>query len=263
MSEDEFDFAGQNPARYLPLDRKATPFDYVSRLRQQGYTKESPLDIGGLFKALASEYVPVRVVHLPPKVVTRIPIRNTFGGLFSGFVGIAFLLGLYLLIVGCIGIVIPYMNFSSFEVKVHLQPGATCTVTSMHIDRLQNDSDSGTYYTYTPVVNFTLRTPDGKSYQAHEYWFDSYNRLAYNQRTDAQQYLSGFQINQSYVCWYNSMDPTEASFSQVEVGFWDYFWLPVNAVLFLVLGILPNLLILRALGRFLIDLVRGQTQLVW
>jgi hypothetical protein len=249
MLEDEFDFAGQNPARHLPLDRKAIPFDYESRLQQQGYTKESPPDIGGLFKALASEYVPTRVVHLPPKVVTRIHIRDRFAGLFFSF------LFYYLPLVGLLGIAIPYANFSSYEAKVHLQPGATCTVTSMHVESLE-DSDNNVYY--SPVVKFTLRTPDGKSYQAYEYWPGSYN-----QQADAQQYISRFQINQSYPCWYDSMNPTEASFFKVDVDFWDHFWLLVSAVLFLACGVLPNMLIVCVMGLFLIDLVHRRIELAW
>jgi len=169
------------------------------------------------------------------------------------------------------------MNFSSFEVKTHLQPGATCTVTSMHIES-NEDSNGGT--NYTPVVDFTLHTPDGRSYQAHEYWSDSYD-----QQADAQQYLSRFQINRSYLCWYNSTNPTEASFFAVKVGFWDYFWLAMDPVAFLTFGIMPNLLIMRildqslidlvcalgqshidfvrTLGQSLIDLVRGRIELVW
>jgi hypothetical protein len=262
MSEDEFDFAGQNPATHLPIDRKARPFDYAARLQKQEYTKESPPDIGGLFKALASEYVPTRVVNLPPKVVTRVHIRdiidNITGFLIAPGCMMILMLLLYLTFVGGLGIIVPYMTFTSFEVKVHLRPGATCTVTSKHVETEESSSDSGTDYYYVPVVNFTLRTPDGKSYQAHEY-----SPGSYSQQSDAQQYISEFQIHQSYECWYSSINPTEASFFKVEVGFWDYFWLVFNAILFLIWGVGPNLLIMRPVGRFLIGLVRGRVEIVW
>jgi len=277
MSEDEFDFAGQNPATHLPIDRKAIPFDYEARLQQQGYTKKGLPDMGGLFKALASEYVPTRVVHLPPKVITRVRVRDVLGSVLGFFWTAVFLLAFYVGLVGVCGVLMPYMNFSSFEVRTHLLPGATCTVTNMHIE---SNEDSNGVTDYTPVVDSTLHTPDGRIYQAHEYWSSSYY-----QQADAQQYLSRFQINRSYLCWYNSTNPTEASFFAVKVGFWDYFWLAMDPVAFLTCGVLPNLLILRildqslidlvsalgqfliglvsALGQSLIDLVRGRIELVW
>ena len=44
----------------------------------------------------------------------------------------------------------------------------------MHIS--QEDSDNKVLY--SPVVEFTLHTPDGKSYQAYEYWPGSYDQQA-------------------------------------------------------------------------------------
>lgn len=258
MAEDEFDFAGQNPAAHLPVDRNAVPFDYEARLRQGGYTKTSPSSLDGLFKALATPYVPKRVVQLPPKIVRRIRLREVllpgFGIMIAHFILFVFVLAIYLLFVGFLGIAVPAIALLNVEVKTHLVPGATCTITDTYVT--SSTSDDGTsYYAH---VDFTLSTPDGASYQTDEYWTSSYDDEA-----SARHYTSRYKVNASYQCYYDSAAPYFASFSKQEAGFWDYFWLPWAAVLFLVLGVLPNLWLLRIALRFPINILRGRTKIVW
>ena len=259
MSKDEFDFTGENLATLLPIDEKAVPLDYEAQLKQKGYTEASPPDRGGLFQALAPDSVPTRVVQLPPKRVTRVRMRDylpnpSFWELLVWLLQALFAITIYGCSVVAFGIIIPYVGLASFEAKVYVRSSGTCTVISTDIQT--DEGDNGTYYDTT--VNFTLLTPAGKSYQTHEYWPNSFDEQA-----DAQHYVSAFQSNHPYRCWYNAANPTQASFYKQDVNFGDYLGLAFCVPLFLVVGVLPHLWLLRVLCRFIVNVIRGNTELVW
>jgi hypothetical protein len=245
MSEDEFDFAGQNPGELLAIDRRAQPFDYHARLHQKGYTKNSSPDAGELFKALATEFVPTVIVNLPPKVVERVKIVRRPGEILIDVCGVVFwgllILSLYVLFVVFLGIVLPYNDLSDFVLKTQIQPGAHCTITATQI--YSDSGDDGTsYYAY---VYFTLRTPNGQDYDTTEYSTPSFNTS-----NDAQAYISSYRVHRTYPCWYNPANPAEAMFT-VEIGAGDYAALFFSALGFLLCGLLPNALIIWALWRAL------------
>jgi hypothetical protein len=265
MAEDEFDFTGKNLAELLPIDKKAVPLDYEARLKQKGYTETSPPDIEELFKTLATDYVPTRVVSLPPKRVRRVRMRDylpspSLRGLFGWIISVMFLLGGYALIVVVPGIYVPYLFITSYQAKVNTHSSGNCIVTSTDIHEDDStDSDTGSVSTsYDAKVYFILRTQDGKSYQTQEYWPSSFSEYS-----DAQQYTSQFQNNQTYQCWYDAANPTHASLSKPYPSFWDYFWLVCCIPLFFVFVIRINLWILRSLLDFIGNVRRGDTEIVW
>ena len=259
MVEDEFDFTGKNLAELLPVDKKAVPFDYEARLHQRGYTETSPPDMGGLFQALATDYVPTRVIQLPPKIVTRVRIRDflpnpSFWQLFIWLLQALFAITIYGCTIFLFGIIIPYVSLASFETRVNVRSSGACTVISTDIQR--DEGDNGTYYETT--VNFTLLTSAGKSYQTDDYW-----PSFFSQQSDAQRYVSAFRIHQTYQCWYNAANPIQASFYKQDVNFGDYLGLAFCVPLFLVVGVLPHLWLLRVLCRFMVNVIRGNTEIVW
>ncbi len=213
------------PAELLEVSGKVTPLDYETRLRQKGHAKMRPPDLEGLFKALATEYVPKRVVHLPPEIVT-INITD----LIFGFGSCLLIVLLYAIVVIGLGLVLPYMDLSSFEVKMQLRPGATCTITGTQINSSTNSSNGDT--TYYPTIYFNLLTSRNESYKTSEVQLVDYSTQA-----NAQAYASDFQVDHSYSCWYNPANPTEASFFAPIIDVWDYIGLVVNGILFLVCGI--------------------------
>ncbi len=261
MPEDEFDFAGQNPARQLKVDksRKIKTSDYEVQLRQKGYTQESPPDLAGLFKALATRYIPPRVVQLPPKVVTRVHIidlnpfasGNWLGGLFI----ILFIILFYLVVIGYFGIFIPYLSLASYEVRLHLRPGAICTVSRIDI----RTSMSEEIPTFSPEVDFTLRTPQGKSYDTSDFW-----SIQNSGEARAEAYIARFRTNQSYKCWYDPNDPTQATLSEeaTRVGFWDYVWSYFGLVFSLTLCIFLLIVPFLQFFRFIRAVRQGRIEIV-
>ena len=194
------------------------------------------------FNVLANVYTSRSEADLPIRR-RAVCSRYTSGNIsFTDIFGYVVLIVFYVLIVGIIGLVVPYFALANFEVSIHLRPGATCTVTGTHIDLSYDSDDDSTITYYDPKVYFTLLTPEGKSYTTSEYQSPEYNTQA-----DAQTYLSQFRLHSSYGCWYTPTNPTDASFFEPHVGFWDYAWLVFCAVLFLICGVLPNVVIVHAL----------------
>lgn len=243
MSEDEFDFAELNPGELLATDGRAKPFDYEAQLRQKGYTKNSSPDASELFKTLATEYVPTVVVKLPPKVVERVKVvRRPEAEDVLGIIVVLLLILMYLSAVTYGGIIAPYQMLDQFVFKTHMQGGATCTVTRTYIDdSYSNDNGNPVYNVH---VYFVLKTPNGKSYHTEDYW-----PAGYNTQADARSYASEFRIKGSYYCWYNSLNPTEATFFKQDIGPGDYAGLFFGACLFLLFIVLPVGLLTRVLYR--------------
>ncbi len=245
MPEDEYDFAEANPSMFLPLDEHALPFDYKKQLLQKGYTNDSPPDSGGLFKALATEYIPSIVVNLPPRVVERVSWRDRTAHFFSMLFGLLLFFLLYGTYVA-LGISLPYTALADFELKNSMQAVSFCTITSEQSYTVSYDSDDGQQY--SPWIEFTLYALDNRNYNtidgAHP-WFSSLH--------DMDVYLSGYQVNYTYPCWYNPANPTQATLARGEINFGDYVVLFFNACVFLLFGVLPNVLLIRFFVRALAD----------
>jgi hypothetical protein len=183
--------------------------------------------------------VPTVVVNLPPRVVEREKVVRHPGEYFDGCLiyGLAFCL--YLAIVVFLGLVVPFLDVFGFAIKTQMRPGAQCTITSGQISSYTDDNGAH----YDAYVYFTLRTPDGQEYDTTEY-----NTPVFGTSKDAQAYISSYLVNHIYPCWYHPAKPAVAMFS-VNIGFGDYIGLFFSAVGFLLLGLLPNALIVRALWR--------------
>jgi len=236
MPEDEYDFEGLNPAELFTIDEHAEPFAYKAQLRQKGHTKNSPPDPDGLFKALATEYVSSIVVNLPPKVVERVSWRTRLLTLRDGCFTLMLIPFLYGIIIVGAGIVVPYLALDTFETKIHMQTSARCTITSEQIYNDGSVSDPN----YVPSIALTLHAPGNQNYDTTDR--DPPN---FSNSYDGQAYLSQYQVNHTYPCWYNPADPIKVSLVK-GVTVWDYIGLFVGACLFLMFGVIVNALIIWA-----------------
>jgi hypothetical protein len=127
-----------------------------------------------------------------------------------------------------------------------------CTITARQLLH-ENSTSTSTYINgtkkttstdaYAPYFEYTVRTAGGRSYTASGY--DGSNTYT-SDRAGQQAIVDQYNIGQSYQCWYNPANPTQA----ILVRHPDWLFFLIGGVFLLLGGLFAIVGILALLGLF-------------
>lgn len=156
------------------------------------------------------------------------------GGFFRGkrfdpiqLLGLGFL-AFGLLFAAIAGIL--FLSSGFFQVQKYVQ--GQCTITEKHMveeTNIEKDSNGHqrTVFLYRPSFTYQVHVADGRVYSANRYEFSDFSS---SNQGGQQAILDHFQVNSTYVCWYNPENPAEAVLKR-EVGIGD--WIGIGIFLFI------------------------------
>lgn len=157
--------------------------------------------------------------------------KKTGFAVFGGIGGFCLLLGMLLLV----------MAVGALRQQQRYQAGR-CTILSKHLLASYSSQKNGGSPMYEPSFEFTVMTADGRHYHASGY--DGSNTSTSGLQSQ-QAIIDSYAIGQSYPCWYDPANPSQA----VLVHHPNWFLFVASAVLLLVGGMLGTGGLLIRLGR--------------
>jgi hypothetical protein len=115
---------------------------------------------------------------------------------------------------------------------------STSTTTNSNGNKITTNTD-----VYTPYFEYTVHTADGRSYTASGYdGSDTYT----SDRSGQQAIVDHYNIGQSYQCWYNPANPTQA----ILVRHPDWLLFVIGGSFLLLGGLFATIGILALLGLY-------------